>query len=270
LTLWAFIGLESATVPAEEVENPGRVIPLSTVLGTVIATAVYVLGSVAVMGVIASPELAESTAPFSDAAEAMWGNEFGRLVTIGAVISAYGSLNGWILLTAQVPMAAARDGLFPSIFARVSSRGVPVVGLLISSVLASGLLLMNYTSGLVDAFTEILLLATLTTLVPYAFSSMAQVMLLITEREAFSARNFARDTIIATAAFAYSLWAIWGSGEEVVFKGFILILGGTPVYVAMRWYQARQRAGATAPVPSTAAPMSGSQGLPTGAPSGGR
>jgi APA family basic amino acid/polyamine antiporter len=250
LTLWAFIGLESATVPAEDVENPSRVIPLSTILGTVVASAVYILSTVAVMGIIASPTLAESTAPFSDAAKQIWSSDIGKLVSLGAVISAYGSLNGWILLTGQVPMAAARDGLFPSVFAQVNKRGVPVVGLVISSILASGLLLMNYTSGLVDAFTEILLLATLTTLVPYAFSSMAQLMLLISDRQAFDVRHFVRDGLIAIAAFVYSMWAIWGSGDEVVFKGFMLILGGTPVYVAMRWYQARQAR--QAPGPATA------------------
>ncbi|HLG10734.1 MAG TPA: amino acid permease [Dehalococcoidia bacterium] len=247
LTLWAFIGLESATVPAEDVENPSRIIPLSTMLGTIVTTAIYILSTVVVFGVIATPELAESTAPFSDAAKSMWGSEFGRLVTIGAVISAYGCLNGWILLSAQVPMAAARDGLFPSVFSRLNSRGAPVVGLVVSSALASGLVLTNYTSGLVDAFTEILLLATLTTLVPYAFSSMAQLLLLVSDREAFSAKNFVRDAVIAAVAFAYTMWAIEGAGQEVVFKGFLLILAGTPVYVGMRWYQLRKSAPASQP-----------------------
>lgn len=237
LTLWAFIGLESATVPAEDVDNPQRIIPLSTMIGTIVTTIVYILGTVVVFGVIATPVLAESTAPFSDAARAMWGSEFADFVTIGAVISAYGCLNGWILLSAQVPLAAARNGIFPSVFAQLSNRGVPLAGLLVSSVLASGLVLMNYTQGLVDAFTETLLLATLTTLVPYAFSSMAQLLLMVTDRASFSTRTLARDAVIASLAFAYSLWAIEGAGQEVVFKGFLLILAGTPVYVGMRWVQ---------------------------------
>lgn len=242
LTLWAFIGLESATVPAEDVNNPSRTIPISTILGTAIASIVYILSTVVVLGVIASPVMAESTAPFSDAAKEMWGSPWGRVVAAGAVISAFGSLNGWILLTSQVPMAAARDGLFPSVFAKVNSRGVPIIGLIFSSVLASGLLLMNYTQGLVNTFTDILLLATLTTLVPYAFSSAAQLMLMITDRERFSARDLVRDGVIAFFAFIYSMWAIEGSGSDVVFKGFLLILGGTPVYVAVRYLALRKPA----------------------------
>ena len=249
LTLWAFIGLESATVPAEEVENPERVIPLSTMLGTIVTTVIYILSTVVVFGVIASPVLAESTAPFTDAAKDMWGSDVGKAVTLGAVISSYGCLNGWILLSAQVPLAAARDGLFPAIFARVNSRGVPFVGLIVSSLLASILTLTNYTSGLVDAFTEFLLLATLTTLVPYAFSAMAQLLLLVSDREAFAAKNFVRDAVIASVAFIYSMWAIGGSGNEIVFKGFLLILAGTPVYVGMRWYQLRKSAPTTQPAP---------------------
>jgi APA family basic amino acid/polyamine antiporter len=239
LTLWAFIGLESATVPAEDVENPERTIPLSTMIGTIVTTVIYILSTVVVFGVIATPDLAESAAPFSDAAKSMWGSDLGKAVTIGAVISAYGCLNGWILLSAQVPMAAARDGLFPAAFARLNSRGAPAIGLIVSSALATGLVLTNYTSGLVEAFTEFLLLATLTTLVPYAFSSMAQLLLLVSDRASFNPRNFARDAVIAAVAFAYSLWAIEGSGQEVVFKGFLLILAGTPVYVGMKWYQLR-------------------------------
>jgi APA family basic amino acid/polyamine antiporter len=257
LTLWAFIGLESATVPADEVDDPERVIPISTMLGTIIATVVYIVGTVVVFGVIATPELAASTAPFSDAAKAMWGSDFGRAVTLGAIISAYGSLNGWILLTGQVPLAAARDGLFPSIFAKVNSRGVPVVGLVISSLLATGLLLLNYAEGLVDAFTEILLLATLTTLVPYAFSSMAQLLLLFTDRQRFEAKHMVRDAVIAAVAFAYSMWAIEGAGSDVVFKGFLLILAGTPVYVAMRWFQLRKAETTTQQVPLPALGGSG-------------
>ena len=118
-------------------------------------------------------------------------------------------------------------------------RRTPVFGLVVSSVLATALMLMNYTKGLVDAFTFVILLATLTTLVPYAYSAAAQAYLYITEREAFSPRHFVRDIVIAALAFAYSIWAIAGSGQEIIAKGFVLLLAGIPIYVAMRWWQQR-------------------------------
>lgn len=250
LTLWAFIGLESATVPAKEVTDPERNIPRSTIIGTLVAAAVYVLGTAVVMGVIPMAELETSTAPFADAATSMWGNWAGDAVAIGAIVSAFGALNGWILLQGQVPMAAARDQLFPAMFGRTSVNGTPVIGLVVSSVLATVLLFMNYNTGLVDTFTTLLLLATLTTLIPYAFSSMAQVMLLITDRQQFTAAHFVRDVAIAGLAFVYSMWAMWGSGQETLAYGVMLLIGGTPVYVWMRWEQARAHAPEAARTPS--------------------
>jgi APA family basic amino acid/polyamine antiporter len=118
-------------------------------------------------------------------------------------------------------------------------RRTPVFGLVVSSVLVSGLLLMNYTKGLADAFEFVILLATLTTLVPYAYSAAAQAYLWLVERERFQPRRLVRDTIVALLAFAYSVWAIAGAGDDIVTKGFVLMLAGVPVYVGMRWWQKR-------------------------------
>jgi basic amino acid/polyamine antiporter, APA family len=192
------------------------------------------------MGVIPASVLAGSNAPFADAAKEMFGGWAGDAVAIGAIVSAFGALNGWILLQGQVPMAAARDRLFPAPFGRTTRAGAPAFGLVVSSVLVTGLILMNYTKSLVDQFTFIILLATLTTLVPYAYSAMAQLMLMATDRAAFSGRRLATDATIALLAFGYTLWAIAGAGYEVVFKGFLLLLAGIPVYVWMRWRAARQ------------------------------
>lgn len=240
LTLWAFIGLESATVAAEEVRDPERNIPRATIYGTLAATVVYLLSTFVIMGVIPTGTLATSTSPFADAAGAMFGGAWNKVFALVAIAATFGALNGWILLQGRVPLAAAEDGLFPSIFARVHGRNrTPVVGLVISSALVTGLMLMNYTSGLVSAFTFVLLLATLTTLVPYAYSAAAQVYLYFTEPELFEKGRFARDTIVATLAFAYSVWAIAGSGQEVIAKGFMLLLAGIPVYVVMKGLQHR-------------------------------
>jgi basic amino acid/polyamine antiporter, APA family len=253
LTLWAFIGLESATVPAEEVKDPERTIPRSTILGTVVTTIVYVLATVAIMGIIPAGTLASSASPFADAAGKIFGGSWDKVIALVAMVSAFGALNGWILLQGRVPLAAARDGLFPKPFAKVhGKRGTPVFGLVVSSVLVTGLMLMNYTKSLVDQFTFIILLATLTTLVPYAFAAVAEVILFFTERERFSGRKFARDTVIALLAFGYSVWAIVGSGNDIIAKGFVLLLAGMPIYVYLKWRQSK-RSGATITIPDAGA-----------------
>lgn len=237
LTLWAFIGLESSTVPAGEVIDPERTIPRSTLLGTGVTTLVYILATVAIMGILPISALVGSTSPFADAANEIFGGTWGgKGIALIAMASTFGALNGWILLQGRVPLAAADDGLFPRSFGKVHGvRRTPVFGLVASSILVTGLMFMNYNAGLVDRFSQFLLLATLTTLVPYAFSAAAQVQLWITDRERFSGRSFAKDTIIASLAFAYALWTIWGSGAEVVFNGFALLMAGIPIYVWMKY-----------------------------------
>jgi APA family basic amino acid/polyamine antiporter len=51
--------------------------------------------------------------------------------------------------------------------------------------------------------------------------------------------HLVRDVVVATLAFAYSVWAIAGAGEDIVTKGFVLLLAGIPVYIGMRWWQVR-------------------------------
>lgn len=237
LTLWAFIGLESSTVPAEEVKDPERNIPRSTIIGTVSTTALYVLATIAVMGIIPMATLANSTSPFADAARTIFNTAWvGKAIAVVAMISTFGALNGWILLQGRVPLAAAQDGLFPKQFAKLSgTRHTPVFGLVVSSIGITVVTFMFYNQSLVSMFTQVILLATLTTLVPYAFAAAAQALLFFTDRERFSGRRFAKDGTIATLAFAYSVWAIWGSGFEIIAKGFILLLVGIPVFIFMKW-----------------------------------
>ncbi len=234
LTLWAFMGLESATIPAEAVEDPTRTIPRATILGTLVGGAVYILATVGVMGILPAGELAHSTAPFADAGARIWGSLAGGAIAAGAVISAFGALNGWTLLMGQMPMAAARDGLFPSVFALESARGTPAAGLVISSLLVTGLLALNFTSSLVDQFTFIILLATLSALVPYLFSCLVELVLLVREAGTRPPGDpkggLARRSLIGGLALLYSLWAIVGSGLDVLFWGFLLLLAGVPVY----------------------------------------
>ena len=251
LTLWAFLGLESATIPAEEVEDPERTIPRATIIGTLAVTLVYLLTTVAIMGVIPTEILATSASPFADAAAVIFGSAWaGQLVAVTALIATFGALNGWILLQGRVPLAAAQDGLFPQRFAQVHPRWqTPIFGLVVSSVLITVLLLMNYSRSLVEQFNLVILLATLTTLVPYAYSAGAQIYFYYTDRERFSGRNLRRDTLIAALAFAYSIWAMIGAGTDVIANGFILLMLSILVYVYLKWRAQQEPITAAAGVP---------------------
>ncbi len=234
LTLWAFLGLESATVPADHVADPGRTISRATLAGTLLAAAVYVTSTLAVMGILPPERLAASTAPFAEAGEAVLGPVAGTIMGVGAMVSCFGALNGWILLQGQVPLASARDGLFPAVFARVSKKGVPVAGIVLSSVLVTVLMAFNYTRTLVDLFTFTILLATLTCLLPYLFSAMAGLLIARQQPDRFAGRRRARWGVLCTLAFLYAFWAVVGAGAQTVYWGFLALIAGLPVYVWVR------------------------------------
>ncbi len=224
LTLFAFLGIESATIPADNIANPTKTIPRATMIGTWVAILAYILGSIAVMGIIPPETLAQSEAPFADAAVVIWGESARKWVALGIVISTFGALNGWIMMQGQIPLAAAKDQLFPKLFGKLSNNQMPIRGLVFSSMLISGLMLMNYSKSLIKAFEFMILLSTLTCLVPYLFTSATHVL--------FALRSEKKWTWIwGSIAFMFSMWAVVGSGQEIVFYGFLVLIGGIPFYV---------------------------------------
>jgi APA family basic amino acid/polyamine antiporter len=235
IALWAFVGIESATVPAGEIKNPRVNIRRSTIIGTLVAALIYIMVSVVAMGVLDQASLAESKAPLADiinkATGGTWGGNF---IAAGAIISALGAASGWVLTTARSAYGASKGKLFPGVFTRVHPRfKTPVASLIISGVAANILLILNYMGSLTAAFNFMLLLATLSFLPAYAFSAAADIILLKTHSEDFNLFSFLKNSFIALLAFAYSIYAIYGTGAKVVMYGFILMLLGIPVYLFM-------------------------------------
>jgi APA family basic amino acid/polyamine antiporter len=228
LTLWAFLGLECATIPATSVRDPERTIPRATIVGTILTAVIYIVSTIGVMSLVPPETLASSTAPFADGARRLVGEWGARFVAIGAAISCFGALNGWALVAAQLPMAVAADGLFPALFNRLGSRGTPTRGLIVAGVLGSVLVGMNYSRGLVELFTFIILLCTLATLIPYAFCSLSVWLMPGQPRPAGAA------VLVSGLAFLYAMVAVGGAGAETVFYGFLLLLAGLPIYVWVR------------------------------------
>lgn len=227
LTLWAFIGLECATVPAGSVKNPTRTIPIATILGMLIAAGCYIASSVVISGMIPNDVLQNSISPFADAAQMILGDWGKWLIALGAAISCLGCLNGWILIQGQIPMAAADDHLFLKVFAHRNSKGVPSYALIITAILISLLLVLTISPDLVKQYKLIILIATLATLISYLYTPVAEIVLL--RRGGFP---YSRRTIIVAAmAILYSLWAIVGAGTEVLAYGAVLVLSSIPLYI---------------------------------------
>jgi APA family basic amino acid/polyamine antiporter len=234
LTLWALLGLESATIPADKVASPGRTIPIATLLGTVVTALICAIACTTVLLLVPPTTLAQSNAPFVDLATQFWGIGAGKLVAVFAAISAFGALNGWILLQGELPRAMALRGEFPRIFARESAHNTPGFGLCFGSVLASLLILANYQKSMVSVFTFMILLSTTACLVLYALCSLALLRLQWTKELGAARRGEVPLAIVGILATAYSLWAIIGAGAEAVLWGAALLLLGVPLFYWFR------------------------------------
>lgn len=233
LTMFAFLGVESATVPAGDVIDPKRTIPRATMIGTLVAAGLYILGTTVVLGVISVEDLAKSAAPFSDAATVMWGEWAGITIAWAAIISSLGALNGWTLLLSQVPLAAARDGAMPAIFGKLSKRGVPAKGLIISVCLSTTLLLMEASgsSNLVAFYILIVNLSTDTAMIPYVFCCIVEALLFIKRKEISNVLRIGPFTPVALVALVFSFGTIYGAGPTAGMWSLILILLAAPVWV---------------------------------------
>ncbi len=231
-TLWAFVGLESASIAAGEIKNPEKNVSRSTIIGIIIAAIMYMSISFFAMGAMPQEVLAKSGAPIADILAQYFGSGISNFITFGVVVSILGTTVGWLLSTARVAYAAGEDGIFPALFAKVHPRfKTPYVALIIGSVLVNILLFMNYNKSLTSAFSFIILLATLSFLPIYAMTAAAEILLIVKKEKNFNVWNFIKNSMIPLLAFAYAIWAIYGSGADAVMWGFIMMLIGVPFYI---------------------------------------
>jgi APA family basic amino acid/polyamine antiporter len=239
LALFSYLGVETAAVAAGKVRDPERNVPKATIYGTLACTAVYLLSTVAIFGIVGPAALQESSnpgAPFIDAFDAMFGGSWaGKAVALAAVVSGIGALNGWTMICAEMPYAAAREGLFPAVFAKVTKRNVPWFGIIGSTVLASLFTWISYQGeGGLSVFNTLVFLSGVTAAIPYFFSALAQLYWLYTEGRRVNIGRFARDAGVAILSLAFSAWFVFGSGSDATFWAFLMLLAGWVVYLYLK------------------------------------
>jgi APA family basic amino acid/polyamine antiporter len=233
LTFFAFLGIECATIPSSSVEDPGQNISKATMRGVWIAAAIYVFSTAAIMGMIPASQLKISITPFADAAEKIYGHGAKYWVSAGAAIAAFGALNGFILVQGQMPFAMAKDKLFPAFFAKQNRKGVPVNGVIVSSIIITILMFMNNAKNLANQFKLLILLSTFFTLLPYLFTTVSYLIVRAKQATKYSSAKTVSAIAVSLLAFSFSMWMIIGSGQEIVYWGFIMLMMGVPFYVYM-------------------------------------
>ena len=233
VALFSFIGVECASIAASRVKDPRRNVGKASFYGTAASGLLYVAVTAAVMGLVPHDELVDDGTPFVAAFKAMFDGAgwAGKAVALVAVISGIGALNGWTLVTAEMPYAAAKDGLFLRAFAKENRHGVPWFGIVVSTIVASALMAWSYTgeTGL-KVFTYLVYLSVVTVAIPYFISASAQLAYLVSGRRKVQGWALARDGAVATVGILFSLWVTFAAGYQSVYQAMFLLLIGIPLY----------------------------------------
>lgn len=242
IALFAMLGIESASVPAARVDNPGRTIPRATMAGTVLTAVIYIIVSTVPLLLINQHDLANASAPFSLLMDRFGSVGFGRWLALFVVISGLGALNGWTLLVGELTRTMANNGVLPTVFARANRHGAPAVALLVTGALASVMILMSYSQSLVAAFTFLTRVVTAANLPLYLCCAIGLAVLWRRGVVTGVGRNV---VLVAGIATLYVIFAFIGIGREPFLYALALGAAGLPLYAVMRL---RRRAALTAKV----------------------
>ncbi|MGH8435544.1 MAG: putrescine-ornithine antiporter [Pseudomonas sp.] len=228
LTLWAFLGMESAAQASDAVENPKRNVPLACLFGTLGAAVVYVLSTTVIQGIVANAELANSSAPFAYVYAQMFNPFVGKIIMALAVMACIGSLLGWQFTLAQTAKMTADQGLFPKLFSKVSAMNAPIIGMLVCGVLQTLMALSTISPNASEQFSKLVSLAVVTNLIPYVTALTG--LLVMMYKASVTPAVYTRNTALLLIAVAYSLYALYASGKDAVFGAMIVLAIGYLLY----------------------------------------
>lgn len=220
MTLWAFLGLESACANADAVENPEKNVPIAVLGGTLGAAVIYIVSTNVIAGIVPNLELANSTAPFGLAFAHMFDEIVGKVIMVLMVMSCFGSLLGWQFTIAQVFKSSAEEGYFPAFFKKVTTKDAPVVGMITITALQTLLSLMTISPSLNKQFNVLVDLAVVTNVIPYLLSMAALAVLL--KAENVTPQKYKTTVFVAFIGSLYSIYALYAAGEQAMLYGSIV------------------------------------------------
>lgn len=225
-TIWAFIGIESTTVPANQIEDSRKTLPKAIIFGTAVAAFVYIVGCFAILNTIPQDELAGSTAPYALLAQKTFGGSWGTPIAIMALIAVIGTLNGWILIVGRIPQSAAKDGLFPAIFGKTNNDGTPVFGVVVSTLLTIIFTSITLRDNLLQQFKIITDASVTIILFVYLASIMAYIRLNLKDGEISLGKG-----LLALVAICFCCYALLAVEAEWFYITAALVASGIPIHL---------------------------------------
>src|SRR5436190_20235565 len=220
LTLWAFLGMESAAQNSAAVENPKRDVPLACMFGTLGAAVIYILSTTVIQGIVPNLELAKSTGPFGLAYAHMFNPAIGSIIMGLAVVACLGSLLGWQFTIATTGKAAADERMFPSFFSKVNRMGAPITGMIVLGVVKSLMALSTISPSLSEQFSALVSLAVVTNVIPYVIALSALMVMM--QAANVTRFQYRLNVAVALVAMLYSTYAIYASGKDAVLGGMLV------------------------------------------------
>jgi APA family basic amino acid/polyamine antiporter len=244
IAIFAMLGVECATIPAGKVIDPERTIPRATMVGTILTALVYISISLVPLLLIPQAELAKSNAPFSDLFAQYLGGNAAQLLAVFVIISGLGALNGWTLVVGEVTQNFAKRGAFPRALAKVNKHNAPTRAFVITGIVASLMLVLNYNDTMVGLFTFLSVVVTAANLPLYLFCALA--VLVLWRRHQIVHAGKGEIALFASAGFAtvYCIWAFNGVGTKELLWAVALAAVGVLVY-GWSWMLRRRSAAAS-------------------------
>lgn len=231
LTLWSFLGLESAAVNMDAVENPRRSVPIATFVSTLGVAVIYVASTNVIAGIVPNAEILSSSAPFGLAFSYMLGSTAGKIVMGLMVFSCAGSLLSWQFTLARVFKTSAQRGLFPKVFAKVTDADVPIKGMIVILIMQSFLALMTISPTLAAQFELLANLAVVTNVIPYILCAAALKSILTKEHIPNEICNRNSSIFLAGVSIIYCIYALTTTDGITFFSGCLAAFAGWLIYM---------------------------------------
>ncbi len=230
ITLWVFIGIESAVVLSDRADRQ-KDIAKATVFGFVSALVCYMLISLLPFGILPREQIAAYPNPSTAGVlEYIMGPIGGKIMALGLIVSVLFAWLSWIVISIEVPFAAAKNGTFPKQFAKENKNGTPVFSLVITTVSMQLALLIAFFSN--DAWNTMLNITAVMILPPYLFSTL-YLLKLSSKKHYPKEYKISRVKLGLTGIFGalYSLWLIYAANVKYLLMAVIFFSIGIPVYI---------------------------------------
>lgn len=224
MTLWSFLGLESACANSDAVENPEKNVPIAVITATVGVAIIYITSTNVIAGIIPNAELLKSNAPYGLVYAFLLGEKVGKIAMFMLVLACVACTLGWQFTIAKVFQSSSDAGFFPSIFGKLNRFGAPVKGMILITAIQTAVCLLTINPVFFKQFNSLVDLAVVLSIIPYILSMSALPVILARAKVNISETR--RYIIIAICGSLFSFYALFSTGMNEVFYGSIVIFAG--------------------------------------------